>query len=291
MNRRHVGVSVKIAGIFLFCIALPLIAERRSDEYVVVLEGAPLALSESYGKSGVRAAAPDAVSRVAAEQSGVRAALEAREFVVTGSVDTVLNAVFVRAKESDVAALKALPGVTRVERVVWMKRHMARALDLVRAAQGWNNVGGPQNAGAGVKIAVLDSGLDHTHPALRDDSLSMPAGYPRCAGSDCAYSSSKIIAVRTYASIYTDSGFPEFSHPDDLTPRDRIGHGTAVAFVAAGNRVESPLGTTSGVAPKAWLGNYKISGSAGVNDFVSSAAFTQALDDAVKDGMDIAVYS
>lgn len=291
MNGKRVRDSVIRSGIVFFCALALSAADRGTGEYVVVLESGPLAAAESFGKAAPRAAAADAVSRLAAEQATVRAALEGRGYQVLGSVDTVLNAVFVRAGGASAEELKSIAGVRRVEPVVWMRRQMAAALDLVRAAQGWNNVGGPQNAGAGVKIAVLDSGLDHTHPGLRDDSLSAPAGYPRCTGSDCAYATSKIIAVRNYQSIYSDSGDPEFSHPDDPTPRDRSGHGTAVAFAAAGNRVQSPLGMVSGVAPKAWLGNYKISGSAGVNDFVSSRVFLLALDDAVKDGMDIAVFS
>ena len=49
--------------------------------------------------------------------------------------------------------------------------------------------------------------------------------------------------------------------------------------------------TISGVAPKAFLGNYKIFGSPGVNDVVYDSAVIPALDDAVSDGMDIAVLS
>ena len=53
------------------------------------------------------------------------------------------------------------------------------------------------------------------------------------------------------------------SQPDDYSPRDRMGHGTAIAMIAAGVQNTGPLGTIQGVAPKAFLGNYKIFGSPG----------------------------
>jgi len=38
-------------------------------------------------------------------------------------------------------------------------------------------------------------------------------------------------------------------------------------MIAAGVQNTGPLGTIQGVAPKAFLGNYKIFGSPGINDF------------------------
>ena len=45
-----------------------------------------------------------------------------------------------------------------------------------------------------------------------------------------------------------------------------------------------------GVAPKAFLGNYKVFGTSGVNQTLWSAVM-KALDDAYNDGMDIAVLA
>jgi minor extracellular serine protease Vpr len=49
--------------------------------------------------------------------------------------------------------------------------------------------------------------------------------------------------------------------------------------------------TISGVAPRAYLGNYKIFGSPGVNDSASDDAIIQALEDALNDHMDVASLS
>ena len=52
-----------------------------------------------------------------------------------------------------------------------------------------------------------------------------------------------------------------------------------------------PLATIQGVAPKAFLGNYKIFGSPGVNDYAYQSVLVAALTDAVNDGMDVVTLS
>jgi hypothetical protein len=49
--------------------------------------------------------------------------------------------------------------------------------------------------------------------------------------------------------------------------------------------------TFNGVAPKAFLGNYKVFGSPNVNDAPPESVFILAIEDAVKDGMDVANVS
>jgi subtilisin family serine protease len=133
----------------------------------------------------------------------------------------------------------------------------------VGRAFGWNG-----ERGRRVKIAIVDSGIDNTHPAFQDASLQPPPGYPM---GDAAYTNGKIIVARSYE--------PMFALPDDATPRDRSGHGTALEMIAAGETNTGPLATITGVAPKSWLGNYKIFGTPGVNDNATYAAAIQALED------------
>jgi uncharacterized protein (TIGR03437 family) len=66
-----------------------------------------------------------------------------------------------------------------------------------------------------------------------------------------------------------------------------MGHGTATASVAAGVQTVFQGTTVSGVAPKAFLGNYKVFGSPEVNNSASDAGIIQALEDAVTDTMDV----
>jgi subtilisin family serine protease len=132
-----------------------------------------------------------------------------------------------------------------------------------------------------VKIAIIDSGIDNTHPAFQDSSLPVPEGFPRANNeSDLAFTNNKVIVARSYAAYFLRSD-------PDRSPRDHFGHGTATAMCAAGVTNTGPLATITGMAPKAWIGNYKVFGSPGVNEGGSDDAILKAIDDAVADGMDV----
>ena len=226
--------------------------------------------------------------RVAAERSQlpVKAAIAAQWVPSSGSIHNVLNAVFVEATSEQARALGAISGVKRVVRNRRFKLMLNAASDVVGAVEARRLVGGSDVAGAGVRIAVIDTGIDPGHPAFRDASLTPPPGYPKGRPEDLVFTNNKIIAARSYVHLISPAEVA-FSRPDDLTPRDRIGHGTAVAMIAAGRRVASPAGDLEGVAPKAFLGIYKIFGSPDVNEFSNDNAVLAAIDDAVIDEMDI----
>ena len=128
-------------------------------------------------------------------------------------------------------------------------------------------------AGQGIKIGVIDTGIDHTHVMFDDEGYEIPAGFPL---GDTDFTSNKIIAAR----VFTKEG----DSIEESTPRDRDGHGTHVASCAAGNpNTPSPLGLISGVAPAAYLGNYKVF----TGDFTTLEQVLGALEACVEDGMDI----
>jgi subtilisin family serine protease len=62
-------------------------------------------------------------------------------------------------------------------------------------------------------------------------------------------------------------------------------------MAAAGERNAGPADTIGGIAPKAYLGSYKVFGSPGINDGAFDDQIISALEDAVKDGMNVAVLS
>lgn len=128
-------------------------------------------------------------------------------------------------------------------------------------------------AGKGVKIGIIDTGIDNTHPMFDDTGYEMPDGFPL---GNPNFTSNKIIVAR----VFTKSG----DSVEESTPRDRDGHGTHVASCAAGNpNTVSPLGLISGVAPNAYLGNYKVFTS----DFTTLEQIISALEACVEDGMDV----
>jgi len=263
--------------LLLFLLLAPLALAER---YALILEEAP-------ALSGAR-------TRIMAAQTTVRRELARRQVPVTGAVQRILNAVFVQAPPDRVDELRAIPGVQAVVRMRRRTPKLNAAVLLVDAPAAWNALGGTANAGAGVKIAIIDSGIDQNHPAFQDATLQPPAGYPICQGTDCAFTNNKVIVARSYIA-QVGAGTPPNpavdSRPDDNSPRDHIGHGTALAMVAAGETNSGPAVTITGMAPKAWLGSYKIFGSPGVNDGTTSDVIIQALEDALNDGMDVAVLS
>ena len=224
--------------------------------------------------------------KVDLSQQPLKAAIEREGAEVVGSVRHVLNAIFIRATREQAARIRGLGGVDRVVRNSRFKLLLNRAGEIVRAPAAWEALGGIDNAGAGLRIGILDSGIDPEHPALVDTNLSAPAGFPKGRPGDLAFTSNKVIVARSYVNLLNPDD-PDFSRPDDYSPRDRVGHGTAVATIAAGRRVTAPAATLTGIAPKAFLGNYKIFGSPNINDFSDTSAVIAAIDDAVIDGMDI----
>ncbi len=291
MNKRILATLAVLAG------SLPLLAQRRLDRYGLILEDPPLTAQVSSRKDLRASAAVEASAKIQAAQQSVRRLLAGRNIPVTGSVQTLANMVFVRASRSQAEQLRSLPGVAHVVYLPPLRLNLDQAVNLVNVQLAWTVAGGMQNAGAGVKIGIIDTGIDQNHPAFQDSSLAMPAGFPKCRqqAGECAYTNNKVIAARSYVDMLVGADDPGTSRPDDTSPRDRVGHGTAVAMVAAGNQNKGPAATITGVAPKAYLGNYKILGSPGVNaiapNFLVGDALIQAIDEAFTDGMDVVSIS
>ncbi|MDE3167798.1 MAG: S8 family serine peptidase, partial [Acidobacteriota bacterium] len=281
--------------------SLPAFGQQYSDQYALILDDTPV-ITRFPGRDAHRSAAAESYRRqIVTAQQAVRSAALARKVTVTGAADTVLNAVFVHATPDQVDALKAIPGVKAVIRMRSAVPQLNKAVNLMNAPAAWTVLGGQSNAGAGMKIGVIDSGIDQTHPVFQDSSLKMPTGFPKCTdghAEDCSYTTNKVIVARSYVRQIAPGSNPSNpaadSRPDDYSPRDRDGHGTAVASAAAaGTAVTASSaaggGTVSimGMAPKAYLGNYKVSGSPGVNDNPPESVLILAVNDAVKDGMDV----
>ncbi len=213
-------------------------------------------------------------------QRAVRASVEAEGGVVMGSVDTVANALFVRMPAQAAQKLAALPGVLRVRPERTFKLLLDRAVVVDRVIDAWTLVG-IDHAGLGAKIGIIDTGIDNGHPGFQDPSLPVPAGFPKFNDpSDRAFTNNKVIVARSYADLFG-------AFDPDPSARDHSGHGTGVAMTAAGVTNAGPRATITGVAPKAYLGSYKVFGSPGVNDSASESAVLTAIDDAVADGMDV----
>lgn len=263
----------------------PARAERIPGRYIVELTTEPVAehVQRQPGRLRERlngAAARAHRARLAAEQEQMRQRVEARQGHVLGSVDTVANALFAELSEEEAGKLAGEPGVKRVVQERTFRMVLDRALALHRVTEAWDRVGADK-AGEGIKIGIIDSGIDVSHAGFQDSGLAAPDGFPKVNYAiDTANTNGKVIVARSYVTLLT------YRDPD-YTSQDHIGHGTALGMVAAGVKNDGPLATIQGVAPRAWLGSYKVFGTPGYNDNATDSAILKALDDAVADGMDI----
>jgi minor extracellular serine protease Vpr len=232
--------------------------------YIVELTGEPALRHREPGRRQ---------AEIGAQHQALERQMRGRRARVVARMDTVVNAVVVEAY--DAAALAGLAGVRRVEPVRVFKPFLYRALPSHNVDQAWELIGGAANAGAGIKVGILDTGMDGGHPGFIDPDMTAPEGYPLVSGDDnLPFTSGKIIVARSF---------------DGRTVQDVMGHGTAVAMAAAGVVHTSPKGVISGVAPKAWLGVYRVSNA--TDGLFYSDVILSALDWAAKDGMDVLNFS
>lgn len=213
-------------------------------------------------------------------QTALRTMLENEGATIQGSTQIVSNSLIVTVQEDRIATISKMPGVKRVFKARQFKPMLDHAVAVHAVDQVWKQIG-IDKAGAGIKIGILDTGVDNNHPSFSGTALTAPAGFPLTnADTDIAYTNGKVIVARSYVSLLDSTDV-------DNSARDHVGHGTGTAMCAAGATSTGPAGPITGMAPAAYIGNYKIFGTPTYNDTANDAAILQALDDAVADGMDI----
>jgi hypothetical protein len=194
-----------------------------------------------------------------------------------GTLDTVMNAVIARVPVECYFQVLKMPGIKKI----YFSRPQNLLLDTAAVALNaqdlWNRTGGRDNAGSGIKIGIIDTGIDITNPMFTDTTSVIPSGYPK---GEKAYTNHKVIVARNYIDL-----LPSLQQVQSAI--DEVGHGTFVAGAAAGKVVKAPAATISGMAPGAFLGSYKVFGTPGVNNSTTTAAVLAAINDAVADGMDV----
>jgi subtilisin family serine protease len=205
----------------------------------------------------------------------------------------VANGLAVTLPAAEVESLARVPGVAHVYpsyryRPLAGQRVLAGTpptnVSLIGAPELW----GPDlaSAGQGIKIGIIDDGIDQTHPYFDPAGFTMPAGYPK---GNSAYTTAKVIVARAFPA----PGQTDASAALPFDPR-LSSHATHVAGIAAGDAdtVASYNGDTvslSGVAPRAYLGNYRAmtipTSNVGLNG--NSPELVAAIEAAVSDGMNV----
>jgi uncharacterized repeat protein (TIGR01451 family) len=288
---------------------------KQTVRVIVQLEDPPLALYNG-GKPGLSATAVKATGaarlnvdspasksylsylsgKQALARTGIAKVAPGARFDYAYQV--VFNGLAVKALVGQLDAIRALAGVKAVTVEREYKLDMDASLPLIGAGSGivgaddwidaglWDAVGGHANAGAGLKIADIDSGIVYSNPCFDPTGYTYPAGFPKHGEGYEAFVNPKVIAARAY---FRADDPPKYA----ATPEDDIedGHGTHTAGTMACNYgTLTPFANVkiSGVAPKAQLMVYhtfytSVSGSQSAWD----PELMAAIEDAVRDGADI----
>jgi subtilisin family serine protease len=195
-----------------------------------------------------------------------------------------LNGLAVVVPPGTLAGLARVPGVAQVWPSATFHASLDRTPQLIGAPILW----GPTlaTAGQGMKIGIIDEGVDQTHPFLSPTGFTMPAGYPL---GNTSYTTAKVIVARAFAP-------PSAKWKYAGVPFDPVNseHATHVAGIAAGDNGTQAVGfpgspTLSGIAPRAYIGNYKALTvpTPGVGLDGNAAEIAKAIDQAVADGMNV----
>ncbi len=259
------------------------------DLYIVALDDAP------------RPHAPRVTERQRADQDALLREIGGAE--VLYRFDSALNGFAALLTREQVKQLRSDRRVSLVERSATQRLDSVDSQRFLGAQKAWAAAGGPDGAGRGRVVGVVDSGIWPENPsfaALPGTSPRGPVGFHGACehgeqwdAEDC---NSKVVSAR-----YFVKGFGEqnLAASEYLSPRDGTGHGSHVAAIAAGNhgvrvRVEGQdFGKASGMAPAARIAAYKICWSAPEpsDDGCTTADAVAAIDQAVADGVDVISYA
>jgi len=250
-------------------------------EVVVTLDAPPLARVAPMRLLTARNSA-SYLQHLASEQREVETRLrdEIPSFSVRHRYSVVLNGLDVVVPRGEVARLEGTDGVTRVYPSVAYHALRSSSPGFIGAPALW----GPTlaTAGRGIKIGIIDDGVDRTHPYFSPRGYRMPRGFPKGRRT---FTSAKVIVAKAFAPRRPTW---RYAH----RPFDPINsqHATHVAGIAAGNyRTRARGSRISGVAPKAYIGNYKVltipTPGFGLNG--NSPEIVAGIEAAVRDGMDV----
>ena len=227
--------------------------------WFVELSGAPTA----DGNTRHAVQAEKAAFRMAAAAAGVR-------FTERRSFDVLFNGFSVEVGAGDRAKLAQLAGVKAIYPVELIQApnpelteggdapDLVRAITMTGAKFAQDTLG---LTGAGIKVAVMDTGVDIDHPDLGGGGVNGATAFP----------SARI----THGYDFVGNAFTGGNAPvPGPRPDDCNGHGTHVAGIIGAN------GTVKGVAPGVTFGAYRVFGCAGsTNADIMLAAMEMALAD------------
>ncbi len=288
---------------------MPLGVSKAPVTVVVQLAGDSVAEQQGYAGRKLERGEKDRIKgQLRSQQDGLRGSIESLGGTVVASYQAAYNGIKVRIAHDRVKELAALPGVVAVRPLQLMKPDNVRGIPLIGTPAVWQSLG---LHGEGMKIAIIDSGIDYTHANFGGPGTA--AAYTAAHAKETLPADPRLFGpsaprIKGGKDLVGDSYNPDPSNPltyqpiphPDPNPLDCNGHGSHVAGTAAGSGVTS-AGTTytgpynaatlaapdsfsvgPGVAPKADLYAVRVFGCEGPTDVT-----VDAIEWAVDNDMDV----
>src|SRR5215831_18828330 len=194
------------------------LATYPAKRWIVQLKAPPLATyrgaASTHGAAGVQSRLNVNSARSRAYVQRLQTAQHAFAQRLTKAVSgakvqrtyqVVLNGIAVEMTRKQAAAVRRMSGVRAVTPDIPYHLDMFSTPAQIGAPTLWGQVGGQANAGAGVKVAVIDSGIFVRHdangnytgnPCFDDTGYAAPKGFPK---GDKKFTNNKVIVARAYS--------------------------------------------------------------------------------------------
>ena len=293
--------------------------DSRLVTVMLQMRGDPVAVvqSKAPNKSISKAQRNQIKANLKSRQDAIKGQIAAGGGRVISQLQSAYNGMRVMVPRNKAAALAGLPNVIAVRGIQAVQRDNAKSVPFLGIpSQVWDSAEGLGFTGEGVKIAVIDTGIDYTHAnfggpgteeafelAQAHDTTIGDAGDAGLFGPDAPKVKAGIDLVGDAYDAEADDPVNQVPHPDPdpldcVFTSESVGHGshvsgTATGFgvLASGETYAGPYDATTpendfeigpGVAPEADLYFIRVFGCQGSTDVT-----VDAIDWAFDHGVDV----
>jgi hypothetical protein len=230
--------------------------------------------------------------------SRIQAKVPAAE--VTTRYRVVYGGVAAIVPGNKIRSILSVPGVVAVQRDAVNHPLTDASPAFINATTAYNQLHTTRNAGRGILLGNLDTGVWPEHPAFADQGNlppysgpAIPCNFgdnPLTPAVDPFVCNKKLVGGRKFMNTYDSINGQDYPYN---SARDSEGHGSHTASTSAGNVLTNVqtlgpvLARINGIAPGAQIAEYRVCGPQGCYD----SDTTQAAEQAILDGVDVINFS